>query len=275
MRRQQNSVKELTVLHKVATIATQVNTVDRLIEQVTEIIGKNLFPDNFGILLIDEEQGVLCPHPSYQFISRTDFFSYDISLGQGVTGKVAETGLSDAHRHDGRLKIMLISTKHASELCVPIRLQDRVLGVINAESTRADAFSPDDELLLGTLAGQLATAMEQIRTAQSERQWLDQLAHSNELIYAIAQMTAHIERALTQEEIIETLGRELRKLDITCALATFDKARGNFTITYISMEPPILEQLESGIGFSLSGSTFSLKKLNSILNHEDILCARR
>jgi hypothetical protein len=33
---------------------------------------------------------------------------------------------------------------------------------------------------LGTLAGQLATAIEQLRAAAAERQWLDQLAHSND-----------------------------------------------------------------------------------------------
>ena len=268
----QRLVKKLTVLNEIACVAIEVNSVDRLIEHTTQIIGNSLFPDNFGILLMDEDQGVLHPHPSYQFTSGHDLLSVDILLGQGITGKVAETGQPICiGTIEGIQNYVDIDKSTASELCVPIKLQDRVLGVINAESSRKDAFSLDDELLLGTLAGQLATAMEQIRTAEAERQWLDQLAHSNALIYAIAQMTNQIEKALTQEEIIQTLGSELRKLDLTCTLAAFDQARGKFTITYASMEPPILEQMEDGIGFSLLGSSFSRKKLDSILHHEDIL----
>ena len=268
----QRQIRQLRVLHKVASIATQVNTIDQLIERTTEVIGKNLFPDNFGILLMDEEQGVLHAHPSYQFTSGHDLISMDIPLGQGITGKVAQTGQPiSIGTIEGIQYYMNIDKSTASELCVPIKLKDRVLGVINAESSRKYAFTLDDELLLGTLAGQLATAMEQIRTSEAERQWMDQLAHSNELIYAIAQMTTQIERALTQEEIIQTVGRELRKLSLTCALATFDQPLGKFTITHTSMAPPTLEQIENGIGFSLVGISFSLKKLNSSLGLEDIL----
>jgi diguanylate cyclase (GGDEF)-like protein len=265
-------VKQLTALHEVASIATQVDTVDRLIERVTEIIGRNLFPDNFGILLMDEERGVLCPHPSYRFVSGEGFFPTHVPLGQGVTGVVAQTGQPIRIGQVEDLKNYInVDPETTSELCVPIRLQDRVMGVINAEGTRADAFSFDDELLLGTLAGQLATAIEQIRTAQSERQWLDQLAHSNDLIYAIAQITTQVEKALTQEEIIQTLGSELRKLALTCAMAAYDRGRGTFTINYTSMEPQVLARLENGIGFSLLDTSFSLRKLISVLKDEDLL----
>ena len=265
-------VEQLTVLHEVATVATQVDTVDQLIEQVTEIIGKHLLPDNFGVLLTDEKREVLCPHSSYRFVSGRGFFSTDIPLGQGVTGTVAQTGQVIRKGNVEDLKNYInVDPGTSSELCVPLKLKNRTIGVINAESNRADAFSIDDELLMTTLAGQLATSIEQIRTAQSERQWLDQLAHSNDLIYAVAQITTHIEKALTQEEIIQALGRELRKLDLACTMAMYDKERGKFTINYASMEQPILEQMENGLGFSLLDISFSRKKLNSVLNNEDVL----
>ena len=85
-------IKQLTVLHEVAMVATQVDTIDQLIECTTEIIGKSLFPDNFGILLMDEEKGVLHPHPSYRFVSAVDLVPIDVSIGQGITGQVAKTG---------------------------------------------------------------------------------------------------------------------------------------------------------------------------------------
>jgi diguanylate cyclase (GGDEF)-like protein len=268
----QRQVKKLTVLHEVALVSTQIESIDKLIERVTEIIGKNLFPDNFGMLLMDEERGVLHPHSSYRFVAAKGLFPTDILLGQGVTGQVAKTGQPIRIGNiSGMQNYIHVDQRTSSELCVPIKLKDRVLGVINTESTRTDAFSLDDELLLGTLAGQLATAIEQLRSAQAEHQWLDQLAHSNELIYALAHITTHIEKALSKEEIIQTLGQELNKIDLTCATAVYDKVRGLFTINYTSMESKILEQMENGLGFPLIESNFSLKKLNSTLNIDDTL----
>jgi GAF domain-containing protein len=166
----ERQVKQLKVLHEVALVSTQVETIDQLIERVTEIIGKNLFPDNFGILLMDEEKDVLHPHSSYRFGSSKDLFPTEIPLGQGITGQVAEMGQPIRIGNViGIQNYLDVDQRTSSELCVPIKLKARVLGVINAESTRTDAFSIDDEFLLGTLAGQLATAIEQLRTAQAER----------------------------------------------------------------------------------------------------------
>jgi diguanylate cyclase (GGDEF)-like protein len=268
----QKQLKQLRMLHEVAIVSTQVDSIDQLIERVTEIIGKNLFPDNFGMLIMDEERGVLQPHSSYRFGATKDRFLTEVPLGQGVTGQVAKTGQPiRVGNVEGIQNYLDVDQRTSSELCVPIKIKDRVLGVINAESTKADAFSLDDELLLGTLAGQLATAIEQLRAAQAERQWLDQLAHSNALIYALAHITTHIEKALSREEIIQTLGKELDKIDLTCATAVYDKDRSLFTINYTSMEAAVLEQMETGLGFPLLESAFSLMKLNSTLKIDDML----
>jgi diguanylate cyclase (GGDEF)-like protein len=268
----QKQVKQLTVLHEVALVSTQVETIDLLIDRVTEIIGKNLFPDNFGILLMDEKRGVLHPHTSYRFGSAKDRFPAKIPLGQGISGQVAQMGQPIRIGNvDGIQNYLEVDQETASELCVPIKLKDRVLGVINTESTRTDAFSMDDELLLGTMAGQLATAIEQLRAATAERQWLNQLTHSNELIYALAHITTHIEKALSQEEIIQTLGEELNKIDLTCIMAVYDADRRLFTINYTSIESKDLELIENGLGFPLLQYTFSRDKLNSVLKTGDIL----
>jgi putative nucleotidyltransferase with HDIG domain len=50
-----------------------------------------------------------------------------------------------------------------------MKVGDRVIGVINVESRFPGAFAEDDERLLGTLAGQLATAIQRTRLLESER----------------------------------------------------------------------------------------------------------
>jgi diguanylate cyclase (GGDEF)-like protein len=98
-----------------------------------------------------------------------------------------------------------------------------------------------------------------------------QLAHSHSFIYALTQITPYIEKALSREEIIQTLGEELHKIDLTCVIALLDENESLFTINYTSMDAEILEQMERDLGFRLIESTFSLKKLNSVLKMEETL----
>jgi two-component system NtrC family sensor kinase len=54
-----------------------------------------------------------------------------------------------------------------SELCVPVEIGERVIGVLNAESIHPDHFSASDERLLQTLADQTAMALENAQLYQS------------------------------------------------------------------------------------------------------------
>jgi len=64
-----------------------------------------------------------------------------------------------------------------SEIGVPLMVKGRLLGVLYAASTRADAFEEIDRLLFATLADQSALALENARlyqiVARSEREWAE------------------------------------------------------------------------------------------------------
>jgi len=164
-------LEELIVLHAVATAGAEVVSEDVLIERVTRIIGETLYPaDDFGVMLLDETTGVLHVHPSYYQASE-DARRIVVPAGQGVTGTVAVSGrpwrIADVTRvaeyiDDG------VGTR--SELCVPLRVGERIIGVINVESQQPDAFSAADERLLATVAGQLATAIEKVRLYEEAQQ---------------------------------------------------------------------------------------------------------
>ena len=191
-------LSELSVLHAVATASAEADREDVLIERVTKIIGETLYPaDVFGVMLLDETANVLYVHPSYNVAENKehlwraalvdllgeDEMGIPIPLGQGVTGTVAATGqswrLGDATRVpeyiDGGVGTY-------AELCVPLKVGERVIGVINAESTQRDAFSEADERLLATVAGQLATAIEKIRLyEEAQRELAERVRIGEEL----------------------------------------------------------------------------------------------
>ena len=255
-------VKQLTALHDISQISIGVENEDELVYRVTDVIGQNLFPDNFGILMFDEASGILKAHPSYRFFSTESRQMMEVPIDKGITGQVARTGKPQRIGNVRRVQQYFdVDDRTASELCVPIKFKEQILGVINAESTKRDAFTADDERLLITLAGQIATALEQIRKAQAERKWLDQLAHSNDLVYALAQITTHIEKAFDADDIIRNLGLELSKIDLTCIMAVYDKERGLFTVNYTSLAPNFLEIVENGLGHPLVKYAFSRDRL--------------
>jgi diguanylate cyclase (GGDEF)-like protein len=267
---ERKQVKQLTALHDVAVTSIEASSEDHLIERVTDIIGQNLFTDNFGILLMDEGAGMLRAHPSYRFHSTDKIQLREIRMGEGITGAVAKTGLPQRVGNVRRNSQYIdLDDRTVSELCVPIKFRDEILGVVNAESTKKNAFTTDDERLLTTLAGQLATAIEQARRSRAERDLLAQLAHSNALIYSIAQIMAQIERAFTIDDIIETLGNELRKIELTCIMAIHDPNRALFNINYTSLPPAFLEIVENGLGYPLIHYSFSEAKLKQILTSEN------
>ena len=268
---ERKQLRQLTALHDVALTSIQVENEDQLIERVTEIIGNNLFPDNFGIMLLHEQEKFVYPHPSYRFYKTEKLVFNEIPLGQGITGLVAQSGQPRCTGNVREVEEYLNMDENThSELCVPIRFKERILGVINAESTRPDAFSGEDERLLVTLAGQLATAIEQLRQAQAERKWSDQLAHSRDLVYAIAHITTQIEKSLSVNEIIQALGRELDGIDLTCILAVYDRTLKSFTINYTSMKSPFLEIVEAALGYPLLKYMFPHSKFESLLGAREL-----
>ncbi|MCI0398848.1 MAG: GAF domain-containing protein, partial [Chloroflexi bacterium] len=173
-------LKELTLVHAVAVAGVEATHEDELIERITRLIGETFYPDNFGVLLVDEANGVLWVHSSYRLEAPVPTFT--IPLGQGITGRVAVTGMPQRVANTNQESAYLpVDESTVSELCVPIKTGDRVLGVINAESRKAGAFSPADERLLSTLAGQLAAVLERLRAEAAERQHRLRLAILTEL----------------------------------------------------------------------------------------------
>ncbi|MFZ5920347.1 MAG: GAF domain-containing protein [Chloroflexota bacterium] len=196
-------LQELTLLHAAALAGTTATDQDALIGKVTMVIGTTLYPDNCGILLLDDE-GLLIPHPSYHGIP-DEMRRLKLRLDQGITGQVASTGvpvsLGDVSRYPNYVPV---TDGIKSELCVPIKINDKIIGVFNVESKSLNAFTQADERLLSTLAGQLATSIERVRLFEIERKQRQQAETLREATTAI---TSSLELRLLLETILEMLGK--------------------------------------------------------------------
>jgi signal transduction histidine kinase len=95
----------------------------------------------------------------------------------GITGYVFNTGnsvlVNDTSR-DGLYK-PLKGWKAASEMCVALRDGDRILGIIDVESSRPNAFAQNDLLAIEALAGILATVVSSADQYQRLQKTVQQL----------------------------------------------------------------------------------------------------
>jgi PAS domain S-box-containing protein len=201
---QERQFKELSVLHALAIAGTRARNEDELIDQATEIIGYTLYPDILGIMLVTDSGDKFHPHPSFRGVTLPNLMR-EFKLGEGVTGQVAKTGKSmnvaDVRGADNYIEI---NPNSRSELCVPMMIGDRVIGVINAESSIVGYFTGDDERLLLTVAGQLATAIERLRSEQAEREQRN-LAEALRNIAETLNSTLEFNKVL--DRILENIGR--------------------------------------------------------------------
>ncbi len=235
--------EQMGVLYSIAVAATQADNEDQLIEHVSQIIGQRLYSDSFGILLLDETTRELYLHPSYRIASHEGLAR--VPLGIGVTGIVASSGkplrVDDV---SGSLEYLSLYPLTRSELCVPLKVETKMLGVVNAESTNINGFTIEDEELLTIIAGQLATAIQRLRTVKAERYQTQQLERSNSLIRALAQINTRAAVAADSDGVLQTLGNELAKLGLRCAIALSDSGNQHAILRYISLTNRLIRALE-------------------------------
>lgn len=201
----QRQLNELNILQATAFTSSQALDQDTLLRQITNIIGNTLYPDNFGILLLDSQKEILIPHESYQGVSEEDK-NVGLPISKGISGKVVSTGKALCVGNVKKIsdyEVFNVSTR--SELCVPIKIREEIFGVINLESAREDFFSENDLRLLNTIVGQVATSLEKLELFETERK-------RRQFAERLQESAAILTNTLSQDEAIDLILEELSQV---------------------------------------------------------------
>jgi signal transduction histidine kinase len=121
--------------------------------------------------------------------SPLEFQPIHLKVGQeGITGWVASTGepfLAPDVSQEPRY-IAMIGSETRSELIVPIKTKGDVIGVLDVQSDRLNAFDESDLVMLQALANQAAIAIENARLFDERERRIDEMAVLNEVGRAIS-----------------------------------------------------------------------------------------
>jgi len=128
----------------------------------TRYLRRVLKADVAGVLVPDGEGNLQVLGSSPE-----DFQQRRFPVAESLCGYVLETGnLIRLGNVKQAPQYFPLTEEMKSELCVPMRSKQGIIGVINLESVRPDAFDEEDERLLQGVAGQLALLLETMRLRQ-------------------------------------------------------------------------------------------------------------
>lgn len=179
------------------------------LRRVAERLREGISYDTLAVLLLDDRGGSL----TVRFASGYDrevTEHWRFGLGQGIVGTAARTGeviwVPDVREDPRHIRGQLQGgVEVRSELAVPLKVQDRVVGVLDLGSRQPDFFSPEERRVLRVVAGQLAGAIENSRLLENMRSQAQTLS-------VLHQVSRELTAILDRERLLQTVHDRMREL---------------------------------------------------------------
>ncbi len=225
--------KRAAQLATVSEVSRQVAAfldLDDLLQNVVERIRERFGYSNVHIFTVDATEGYVVfrasAHPrGVEWRAR----GVRLRIGlEGIVGWVAATGeplVVDDVTKDARFKLdpdkALADTR--SEVAVPLIGGERILGVLDVQSSAPSAFGDEDLFVLKTLAAQVAVALEDARLYNSQR---EEAYYLNVML----QVAENLSATTDLDEALETVARITPLLVgvARCTVLLYDAAAKEF-----------------------------------------------
>jgi len=161
----ENRTEKLQAIAAITATAASIHDFDGLISSIAGIVSQRLGYYHVGVFLLDEQkQYVILRSASSEAGLRMMSRGYRLQIGQkGAIGFASQTG---------RPQIALLTENNTelvanddlpdtqSELALPLKSGDEVIGVLDLQSTEANGFSTADIATLSILADQVGIALQ-------------------------------------------------------------------------------------------------------------------
>lgn len=182
--RARRSAGQLQISAEVAQAITSIHDLNELLPEVARLISQRFAWYHVGIFLLDDERGA---PGKYAVLQAANSEGGQRMLARGHRLKVGEEGIVGIVTGTGKPRIALDVGQDAvyfdnpdlpetrSEMALPLKLGDRVIGALDVQSTEPAAYDEEDVALLGTLADQVAVAIANARAFEETRRALEEV----------------------------------------------------------------------------------------------------
>jgi diguanylate cyclase (GGDEF)-like protein len=183
-------------LYRISQLASEGKDLDATLYAILEV-AQDLIPrGQCAILLTDDEGRSLRVRAANGYAEGVQDLA--IPLGQGVTGRCASQGqtivVDELEREPGYIPGVAGAR---SEIAVPLIVEGRVLGVLNAESTWAGAFGEEHVRTLSVAAQQAAIVLRSAELQEETRRLAitDPLTELHNRRHFVERLEKHLYRA--------------------------------------------------------------------------------
>ena len=171
---------QLEAIADVARSLATIQEMDRLLSTIADLAGARFGFYHVGIFLLDSNK-------EYAILSATNSKGGRNMLARGHHLKVGEQGIVGYATFSGNPRIALDVGEDAvyfdnpdlpdthSEVALPLRFGDEIIGALDIQSTEANAFSRDDVETFSVLADQVSVAIQNTRSLEQARRALREL----------------------------------------------------------------------------------------------------
>ena len=165
----QKRTERLRAVAEVARTATAVQDFDQLLPLITNVVSKQLGYYHVGIFLLDEAH-------EYAILRAANTEGGLRMLASEHRLKVAEQGIVGFVAYQGKARVALNVGEEAiffnnpylpethSEVGLPLKFGQEIIGVLDIQSTKTEAFSQEDVDILTVLADQVSVAIQNARS---------------------------------------------------------------------------------------------------------------
>ncbi len=196
---------QLTVLNTVGQQITALLDLEQLLQHAATLIQERFDYQHVGLFLTDSDAGKLVMRAKAGQFAYLFPPGHSLALGQGMVGWVAQTGqllLANDVRQEPRFVNLypeLVPT--AAELTVPLCVEQTVLGVLDVQSARINAFDENDVTTIVTLAGQIAVALKNAQlyaNVQAQQTQTEALRRASAALVGTLSLEEVLDRLLDQ-----------------------------------------------------------------------------
>lgn len=183
----------------------------RAVAEITADLLARYFAYELCAVFIADEKGNLTIGGfggTSQNVVRRAMKSFEYPVSGGITGMVFETGESlvvNDVLQDSRYRSVK-GWQAGSEMCVVIREGEKILGIIDVQSSSQNAFTHNDFIALESLAGILASVLSSADQYQRLQDTIDQLRNTQVELRARMEAQRSAENRLVQAAKLAAVG---------------------------------------------------------------------
>jgi GAF domain-containing protein/HAMP domain-containing protein len=164
----------------VARQAAEIHDLQTLLNQTVNLISEKFDFYHTGIFLLDSSgRYAILQAASSPGGQRMLARGHRLQVGKvGVVGYCAGTGQPRISQDVGADIVYYDNPDMPgtrSEMALPLKVRETIIGVLDVQSTEASAFSQEDITVLQSLADQIALAIDNVRLLQNSQRALDEL----------------------------------------------------------------------------------------------------